>query len=160
MLMRENLSSSSLSFFMFSGSASSAAEDAAEAWAASLPSLFETIPIVVKSGTLGAAVDGRAAVEADDTAVEDAETVSEPRREGCAVVVREAEADTARGAADTSMVGSAAEMALRLLSGCRTSDETTGTGRAGGLESETVEVGGLDAGTEEANAWDAATGCV
>ncbi len=158
--MRENLSSSSLSFFMFSGSASSAAEDAAEAWPASLPSLFETIPIVVKSGTLGAAVDGRVAVEADDTAVEQAETVSETRSEGWAVVAREAAADTARGAAGASIVGRAADMALRLLRGCRTSDDTIGAARAGGLESETVEVGGLDAGTEEANAWDAATGCV
>jgi hypothetical protein len=148
---------------MFSGSASSAAEDAAEAYTASLPSLFDTIPIVVMSGTLGAAVTGRAAAKAEDTAAEEAEAdviASETRREGWAVVAREAAADAARGAAGGSMVGRAADMALRFFRGCRISEDATGAAKAGGLDSEAVEAGGVDAGTEEANAWAATTGCV
>ena len=47
MLIRENLSSSSLSLFTLIGSASSAAAEAAEACVASPPSLFDTIPMVV-----------------------------------------------------------------------------------------------------------------
>jgi hypothetical protein len=120
MLMRENLSSSSLSFFMFKGSASSAAEDAAEAWTASPPSLFDTTPMVVMRGALAAALEGRAAFEVDAIAAEEPEAdamVSARRREGWAVVAREAAADVARGAAAASIVGSAAEMALRLLRG-------------------------------------------
>ena len=61
---------------------SSAAAEAAEAFVASPPSLFDTIPMVVMRGTLGAAVDGRAAVEADVTAAEEVEaeaSVSETR---------------------------------------------------------------------------------
>ena len=71
-----------LSLFTLIGSASSAAAEAAEAYVASPPSLFDTIPMVVMRGTLGAAVDGRAAVEADATAAEEVEadaTVSETR---------------------------------------------------------------------------------
>jgi hypothetical protein len=88
MLIRENLSSSSLSLFTLIGSASSAAAEAAEAYVASPPSLFDAIPMVVMRGTLGAAVDGRAAVE------EAAEDAAEER---CA--------------AGASMIGRAAEMA-------------------------------------------------
>ena len=82
MLIRENLSSSSLSLFTLIGSASSAAAEAAEAYVASPPSPFDTIPMVVMRGTLGAAVDGRAAVEADVAAAEEVEAeapVSETR---------------------------------------------------------------------------------
>ncbi len=61
---------------------SSAAAEAAEAYMVSPPSLFDTIPMMVMRGTLGAAVDGRAAVEADVTAAEEVEaeaSVSETR---------------------------------------------------------------------------------
>ena len=71
-----------LSLFTLIGSASSAAAEAAEAYVASPPSLFDTIPMVVMRGTLGAAVDGRAAVEADVTAAAEVEaeaSVSETR---------------------------------------------------------------------------------
>jgi hypothetical protein len=121
--------------------------------------------MVVMSGALGAAVEGRTAVEADDTATEEDEAVdiaSATRREGWAVVAREfaAEEVEARGATGASSVGRAAEIALRFLRGCLTSEVTMGGGTAGGLESDAVAAGGVDAGMEVANACDATTGCV
>jgi hypothetical protein len=78
------------------------------------------------------------------------------------VVAREAAEDAAeeRCAAGASIIGRAAKMALRLLRGCRASEETTGTAAAGGLESEAIVAGGLDTGREEAKAWAAITGWV
>jgi hypothetical protein len=78
------------------------------------------------------------------------------------VVAREAAEDAAeeRWAVGASIVGRAAEMALRLLRGCRASEGTTGTAEAGGLEREAMVAGGVDAGKEEAKAWAATTGWV
>jgi hypothetical protein len=78
------------------------------------------------------------------------------------VVAREAAEDAAeeRWAGGASIVGRAAEMALRLLRGCRASEGMTGTAAAGGLESDAIEAGGVDAGKEEAKAWAATTGWV
>ncbi len=153
---------------MLNGSASSEAAEAAEAWPVSLPSLFDTIPMVVMSGTVGAAVDGRAAVEAEDAAAEEVEAdaiVSATRSEGWAVVAREAAVDAAaeagRGGAGASRVGRAAEMALRFLRGCLTSEGTGARGRAEGWGWEAAAAGGgVDAGTDDAKAWAGATGWV
>jgi hypothetical protein len=134
-----------------------------------VPSLLETIPIVVMSGPL-IAVDGRTAVEADDAAAEVAEadpSISETRSEGCAVVARDAPVNAAgagRVVADASSVGRAADMAFKFLRGCRTSEEATGReeglGKEAGLETGAAVVGRVHAGAEEAKAWDATTGCV
>ena len=78
------------------------------------------------------------------------------------MVAREAAEDAAeeRCAAGASIIGRAAEMALRLLRGCRASEGTTGTAAAGGLEIEAIVTGGVDAGIEEAKAWAETTGWV
>jgi hypothetical protein len=77
------------------------------------------------------------------------------------VVAREFAADEeARGAIGASSVGRAAEIALRFLRGCLTSEVTTEGGLAGGFESEAEAAGGVDAGIEVANACDATTGWV
>ena len=78
------------------------------------------------------------------------------------MVAREAVEDAAeeRWAAGASIVGRAAEIALRLLRGCRASEGITGRATEGGLEREGIKAGGVDAGKEEEKAWAATTGWV